>query len=146
MADRYVVSVLVADRVGILRDITGALADMGARIDGISQTVEAGYFTVILTASFDDKVSMEEIRNSIVQNFSADEAAVVQEGGEPEWVSQWEPTFGSGGLPVAIRLYVTAADDRGDGQAFTLERTLRLPVKDVARETLDTALKESLNL
>jgi hypothetical protein len=77
---------------------------------------------------------------------SADEAAVAREGGVPEWVSEWEPTFGSGGLPVAVRLHVTAAADRGDGPAFTLERTVRLPVKDVATETLDTALKESLNL
>jgi predicted amino acid-binding ACT domain protein len=38
---RYVLSVLVSDRVGILRDITAAVADLGANIDGISQTVVA---------------------------------------------------------------------------------------------------------
>ncbi|MEI6972307.1 MAG: ACT domain-containing protein [bacterium] len=75
--NRYVVSVLVADRVGILRDVTSAVTDMGANIDGFSQTVVAGYFTVILTTSFHEPRSPESIRENILRNFGPDEAAVV---------------------------------------------------------------------
>ena len=47
-ANRYVVSVVVPDRVAILRDITSAVADLGGNIDGISQTVVQGYFTGVV--------------------------------------------------------------------------------------------------
>jgi glycine cleavage system transcriptional repressor len=74
---RYVITVLVADRVAILRDITSAVTDMGANIDGISQTVVEGYFTVILTAAFPAAVSPDSVRNAILQNFAENEASVV---------------------------------------------------------------------
>src|ERR1039458_5355346 len=74
---RYVISVLVSDRVGVLRDITSAVTDLGANIDGISQTVVAGYFTVILTASFDQPHSPDEIRVAIEEHFDVREASVV---------------------------------------------------------------------
>ena len=76
-SNRYVVSVLVADRVGILRDVTSAVTDMGANIDGISQTVVAGYFTVILTATFSKSRTPDSIRDTILENFAHGEAAVV---------------------------------------------------------------------
>ena len=74
---RYVISVLVSDRVGVLRDITSAVTGMGANIDGISQTVVEGYFTVILTATFDRPKPPEEVREAILENFRKDEASVV---------------------------------------------------------------------
>jgi predicted amino acid-binding ACT domain protein len=74
---RYVISVLVSDRVGILRDISAAVTDLGANIDGISQTVVAGYFTVILTASFDQPHPPSRIRDAIEERFGTDEATVV---------------------------------------------------------------------
>jgi predicted amino acid-binding ACT domain protein len=74
---RYVVSVLVGDRVGILRDITSAVTDMDANIDGISQTVVEGYFTVILTAAFDEPVDPEAIRTAIAKNFARGEVSIL---------------------------------------------------------------------
>ena len=74
---RYVISVLVADRVGILRDITAAMTDMGGNIDGISQTVVAGYFTVILTVTFEREVLSREIEKAIMLNFPSGEASVL---------------------------------------------------------------------
>jgi glycine cleavage system transcriptional repressor len=73
----FVVSVLVADRVGILRDITSAVTDMGANIDGISQTVVRGYFTVILTASMDRPHTPQSVREAIAGNFAPGEASIV---------------------------------------------------------------------
>ena len=82
---RFVISVLIRDRVGILRDITAAVTNMGANIDGISQTVVAGYFTVTLTATFSGQHEADEIRSCIMQNFVKDEisAAVRQYEGLP---------------------------------------------------------------
>ena len=51
-AERYVVAVLSPDRVGLLRDITGAVADLGANIDAIDQTVVEGMFSGLLTTTF----------------------------------------------------------------------------------------------
>ena len=44
----YVVNVMAKDRVGIVRDVSTVLSDMGANITDASQTVMRGYFTLIL--------------------------------------------------------------------------------------------------
>lgn len=75
--NRFVISVVVPDRVGILRDISAAVSDLGANIDGISQTVVEGYFTVLLTATFKTASSSEDIAESIRQRFGPDEASVM---------------------------------------------------------------------
>ena len=62
---RYVISVVVPDRVAILRDITTAITDLDANIDGISQTVVAGYFTALLTATFEGCPSADAIKAAI---------------------------------------------------------------------------------
>ncbi len=83
---QYVISVLVADRVGILRDITAALTDMGSNIVGISQTVVQGYFTVIIIAAFQKAQSREEIENAIGRHLhDSDPSVLVRkfEGAEP---------------------------------------------------------------
>ncbi len=74
---RHVISVLISDRVGVLRDITSAVTNLGGNIDGISQTVVEGYFTVILTASFKAPCSSEDIRTAILANFAPNEASLV---------------------------------------------------------------------
>jgi glycine cleavage system transcriptional repressor len=87
---RYVMSILVSDRVGILRDITSAVTDAGGNIDGISQTVVSGFFTVILTASFAGEQDVVALRQSIEGNFKAGEVVVVvrpHREGTPEVVS-----------------------------------------------------------
>jgi predicted amino acid-binding ACT domain protein len=74
---RYVISVLIADRVGILRDMTTAVTDMGANIDGITQTVVEGYFTGILTATFFQPRSVEDVRAAVREKFAGDECSIV---------------------------------------------------------------------
>lgn len=74
---QYVISVLVADRVGILRDITAALTDMGANIVGISQTVVQGYFTVIVIAAFQKAHSQDEIGAAIGRQMHDAEPSVL---------------------------------------------------------------------
>ena len=72
MDHRYVLSVLIADRVGILSAITSGVTDLGANIEGISQTVVQGYFTVIMTVAFPQAVGEEAIRLAILNRFHKD--------------------------------------------------------------------------
>ncbi len=74
---RYVISVLAPDRIGIIKRITSAITDLGGDIDGMSQTVIHGYFTVILTAKFQSAYTKDEIHRAILNNFDAGEASVV---------------------------------------------------------------------
>lgn len=74
---RFVISVLVADRAGILRDATTAVTDMGANIDGITQTVVEGYFTVLLTASFKEACTAEDVRRPMDLAFEGEQATIV---------------------------------------------------------------------
>lgn len=80
---RYVISVLVADRVGVLSAITTAITDMGANIEGISQTVVQGYFTVISIAAFKTRVTEETVHDSILSHFRKDEASVIVKPFDP---------------------------------------------------------------
>lgn len=83
MNRRYVFSVLIADRVGILSTITAAVADLGANIEGISQTVVQGYFTVIMTAAFPPAVDEDAVSNAILGRFPKDEASVLVRAYKP---------------------------------------------------------------
>jgi len=74
---RYVIAVLLADRVAILKDITAAISDLCGSIDGIRQTVVNGYFTVSLTAVFTPPKSAEEIRQSLAIKFAGTDASIV---------------------------------------------------------------------
>ncbi len=67
---RFVISVLAPDCVGIMKNITSAVSDMGANIDGISQTVVEGYFTVILTASFPQALTADEVHRAVCGHFN----------------------------------------------------------------------------
>jgi glycine cleavage system transcriptional repressor len=73
---RYVISVLIADRPGILRDITGTVTDLGANIDGIRQTVVAGYFTVMLTATLPAGITADEVQKRMLKAFRAGDAKI----------------------------------------------------------------------
>lgn len=73
---RFVISVLIADRPGILRDITSTVADLHANIDGIRQTVVAGYFTVMLTATLPEACAPETLQARIIKSLPLEGASV----------------------------------------------------------------------
>ncbi len=73
---RYVISVLIADRVGILRELTAAVAELGGDIEGISQTVVQDYFTVIMIAAFPGRTAGDAIEAAIAGRFARGEASV----------------------------------------------------------------------
>ncbi len=74
---KFVISLVSRDRAGIIRSISAAISDKGGNIEGMSQTVFQGYFTVILTARFENKYDRNEIRELIESRFTPDETSVI---------------------------------------------------------------------
>ena len=74
---RYVISVLVKDKVGILRGVSAAVTELGGDIDGISQTVLDGYFTVILTVTFAGPCRETCLRDAVRDALQDENAALV---------------------------------------------------------------------
>ena len=74
---KFVASILVADRPGIMRAITSAITDLGGNINGVRQTVVEGYFSIILTATFPETMTGDAVDKAIANNFDPGEASIV---------------------------------------------------------------------
>jgi len=59
---RFITSVLVPDRVGLLRDITQAVFALDGNIGSIRQTVIAGFFNLVFISEHPRQVSPETLR------------------------------------------------------------------------------------
>ena len=75
--DKFVLSILVADRPGIMSAITSAITDQGGNINGIRQTVVEGYFSIILTATFATGTQADQLHAALTANFPPGEASIV---------------------------------------------------------------------
>ncbi len=62
---RYVISVMAADKPGIVAAISGAIFQLKGNIVALSQTVLEGYFTIILVADFPHSVTAESLQQKI---------------------------------------------------------------------------------
>jgi glycine cleavage system transcriptional repressor len=66
MTKRYIITLMAANRVGILAAVTTSLAELGGDIQEVSQTVMQRFFTIIMAAEFpenrDPTVIIEHIR------------------------------------------------------------------------------------
>jgi glycine cleavage system transcriptional repressor len=62
---RYAVTVLSQDRLGIVADVTGAIAALGGDIADLRQSVLRGHFSMILLVSFPRPVAAALIRERI---------------------------------------------------------------------------------
>ena len=65
MARKMVISVMSKDRPGIISDVTGVIYELNGNLADLKQSVLSGYFTMILTASFEDDVISGEIAEKI---------------------------------------------------------------------------------
>jgi len=63
--NRFITSVFLKDRVGILRDITQAVFLLEGNIGSIRQTVVEGFFTLAFRSEHPDKVSEADLRSKI---------------------------------------------------------------------------------
>jgi glycine cleavage system transcriptional repressor len=59
---RFITSVLVPDRVGLLRDVTQAVFSLEGNIGGIRQTLVDGFFTLVFTSEHPAQVAPEALR------------------------------------------------------------------------------------
>lgn len=63
---RAVVTVLGEDRPGIVAGISSVLADAGANIEDISQTIRSGLFAMIMLVTYDDDRSeLDELKQRL---------------------------------------------------------------------------------
>lgn len=67
-SNKYVVTALSHDRVGIISNLTGSVFQLKGNIDRISQTVIDGCFTILLTAVFPLNVTQEKLQETITRN------------------------------------------------------------------------------
>jgi predicted amino acid-binding ACT domain protein len=65
MPQHYVISVVSRDRIGIVADVSSALAALGGDIADLRQSVLRDYFTMILLASFPAEISAGAIQERI---------------------------------------------------------------------------------
>jgi glycine cleavage system transcriptional repressor len=72
---RFITSVLVPDRVGLLRDVTQAVFALEGNIGSIRQTVVDGFFTLVFTAEHPSQVTPEALRALL--NASLESEAIV---------------------------------------------------------------------
>lgn len=61
----YIITVMARDRVGIVRDVSIALAGLGGNITHLSETVVRGYFTLIISAQMPDTRTESEVRSCV---------------------------------------------------------------------------------
>jgi len=65
MANRYIITLMAANRVGILAAVTSALDELGGDLREVSQTVMQKFFTIILAAEFPESREPEVIVDHI---------------------------------------------------------------------------------
>jgi glycine cleavage system transcriptional repressor len=63
--NRYVITVLAQDRVGIIADVSEILFQLGGNLEALSQTVVWGWFTMIICAAFPEEVTAAAVRETL---------------------------------------------------------------------------------
>ena len=61
MGKQLVISVMSKDRPGIIADITTVIYNLGGDLADLNQSVLGGYFTMLLIAEFDEKITPEDL-------------------------------------------------------------------------------------
>lgn len=65
MPRETIISVMAADRVGIIAQVTQAVSELNGNINELSQTVMRNYFTIIISVTFPTDVTHEQIHAAI---------------------------------------------------------------------------------
>ena len=67
-SNKFAISVMSDDRVGIISAVTGGVFSAGGNIDRISQTVVEGCFIIMMIAEFAETPTATDIRNAIQES------------------------------------------------------------------------------
>ena len=118
MAKRYIMSVLAANRVGILAALSNALDELGGNMLDVSQAVVHDFFTMILAAEFPEERGPEVIVDHIRAGCRPYGAEVVLKNAEDE------PSFDLAEEPTPRQRYVltVAGQDRPGVLRFIAHR------------------------
>ena len=107
---RFITSVFVTDRVGLLRDVTQAVFSLDGNIGSIRQTVVDGFFTLVFTADFPEQVTPEALRSLITVSLEAGAVVTVMDCPEvPQTV-----------VPEGSRFVVTTRGEDRPGTIFAI--------------------------
>ncbi len=74
---RYVISIMAADRPGIVAAVSGAVCALSGNIVSLSQTVINDYFTIILIADFPEKTALETLKDNVEKSGAPGEFSVM---------------------------------------------------------------------
>lgn len=96
-SSRHIITVLLPDRVGALRDVTSAIVTLGGNIGGIRQTIVDGFFNLVFTAEHPAAVTSEHIRKELLARLEADAAVFVR-----TYTSRPPPPLTTGARYVAM--------------------------------------------
>ncbi len=72
----YIITVMAQDRVGIVRDVSSALAGLNGNITHLSQTVMRCYFTLIISVQMPEECTQLQIRQAVERSGSVGELEV----------------------------------------------------------------------
>ncbi|MDO8682332.1 MAG: ACT domain-containing protein [Armatimonadota bacterium] len=84
MNSEYIVTVMARDRVGIVADVSRALAGLGGNITDLSQTLLRGYFTLIISVEAPDGVGLEDVKSAVASAGGPGEFGVGVKPFEPQ--------------------------------------------------------------
>ncbi len=76
MQHSYVISIMSRDRVGIVHEVSQALSEINGDIADIRQSVLCGYFTMILLASFPEKVTARDVERKLAEIDARSDSAI----------------------------------------------------------------------
>lgn len=66
----YIISVVIPDRIGIIRDVTGCVTELGGNLTDLNQIVMGGIFSLNCLAEFECEIEVSAIREKLDQFFS----------------------------------------------------------------------------
>jgi predicted amino acid-binding ACT domain protein len=107
---RFITSVLVPDRVGLLRDVTKAVFALEGNIGGICQTVVDGFFTLVFTSEHPGPVAPESLRALLVASLEPDAVVTVLDC----------PETGEAVVPTGSRFVVMTRGEDRPGTIFAI--------------------------
>ena len=120
MTKRYIITLMAANRVGILAAVTTSLAELGGDIQEVSQTVMQRFFTIIMAAEFpegsDRAVIVDHIRGVCrpfgVEVSLKDPDTELLQDLPPEGVERYSPTAEGQDKPGMVRQISAASPDK----------------------------------
>ncbi|MDA3926930.1 MAG: hypothetical protein PF904_19815, partial [Kiritimatiellae bacterium] len=73
----FMTSILVLDRVGLLRDVTGAVFSLEGNIGAIRQTTVDGFFSLVFSSDHPDEISAVALKSMLTNALENDAVITV---------------------------------------------------------------------